>query len=71
MVGAANGGTGNAAYVFDKPTSGWQTTSAFNAKLTGYDGYGFAFSVAAQGGTIVAGSIGNKNSEGAAYVFGN
>jgi hypothetical protein len=71
VVGAANGGTGNAAYVFDKPTSGWQTTSAFNAKLTGYDGYGFAFSVAAQGGTIVAGSIGNNNLEGAAYVFGN
>ena len=70
VVGAANGGSGNAAYVFDKPPSGWQTTSTYNAELTAYDGYGFAFSVSADGGTIVAGSIGNNDLQGAAYVFG-
>ncbi len=70
VVGSANNPSASAAYVFFKPLSGWKTTSKYNARLTTSDGYGFAFSVAVGGGTIVAGSIGKNSLQGAAYIFG-
>jgi len=73
---AGNGGTG-AAYVFARPTTGWVTTSNFNAQVVPSDGQigdAFAFSLAVSGETGVVGSInhpaGSKNGPGAAYVFG-
>jgi len=78
VVGAigVNGFIGG-AYVFDKPKSGWKTTSKFAAKLTASDGDAgdvFAFSLSLSGGSIATGSInhpsGNTTGPGAAYVFG-
>jgi hypothetical protein len=78
VVGAssANAGLG-AAYVFVEPTStGWVTTSTWNAKLTASDGAGgpqLGSSVSISGNTIVAGApganIGSNEEQGAAYVF--
>lgn len=66
-----------AAYVFIKPSRGWQTTSAFNAKLEATSARGilgqFGFSVGLSGTTVVAGSgadIGKRVSQGTAFVFG-
>ena len=79
VVGAigVNGFIGG-AYVFDKPKSGWKTTSKFAAKLTPSDGDGgdvFAFSLSLSGGTIAVGSInhpsGKTTGPGSAYVFGH
>ena len=70
VAGASNDPSTNAAYVFVKPASGWATTSKYNAKLTAAGSSIFGFSVAANGGTIVAGAIGNQSLQGAAYVFG-
>jgi hypothetical protein len=66
-----------AAYIFDKPASGWATTSSPDFSLIPSDGdIGdvFAFSVGISGNTVVAGSInhpaGATNGPGEAYVFG-
>lgn len=63
-----------AAYVFNEPAGGWQSTSTYNDRLlssnwTNNDGFGS--SVAVSDGTIVVGEpYGPKNGEvGAAYVF--
>jgi|HubBroStandDraft_6_1064221.scaffolds.fasta_scaffold33456_3 hypothetical protein len=78
VVGAVvgNGGTG-AAYVFNKPKTGWKTTSKFAAELTASDGDigdAFAFSLSISGGTIAVGALNHPDSSiagpGAAYVFG-
>jgi FG-GAP repeat protein len=78
VVGAVvgNGGTG-AAYVFNKPKTGWKTTSKFAAELTASDGDigdAFAFSVSISGSTIAVGALNHPYSSiagpGAAYVFG-
>ena len=81
---AGSASTGNfgqgAAYVFVKPSSGWATTNAFDAKLTASDGVGgylnedhFGRSVAISGNTIVVGTdsddIGGNKDQGSAYVF--
>jgi hypothetical protein len=64
------------AYVFDKPASGWATTSTPNAKLVPTDEIkdnNFGFSVGISGGTIVCGADGavdNGSGNGAAYIFG-
>ena len=61
-----------ATYVFDRPASGWQSTSAFSAKLTASDGVSsdvFGSSVAISGDTIVAGTPGSNGYRGAAYAF--
>jgi len=67
-VGAA------AAYVFNKPNSGWKTTSRFNAKLTPADGSkgGFGFSTSISGNTIAVGALTSprKGGPGATFVFG-
>jgi hypothetical protein len=66
----ANQGQG-AAYIFQKPPTGWINMSRAN-ELTASDGVSndnFGISVALRNKTIVVGSIGN-NSSGAAYVFG-
>ena len=69
------GGDG-AAYVYVRPATGWQTTSAFTAKLTASDLSNPAFlgwSVATDGRTVVTGAP-DKNGLfesflGAVYVF--
>jgi hypothetical protein len=63
-----------AAYVYFKPTAGWQTTSKPNARLRNSDGTvndGFGLAVAASGTTTVVGAPdGPKNQAvGSAYVF--
>ncbi len=75
-----NSGLG-VAYVFVKPTSGWSTTSQFNAKVSAADelmtasrfGNGFGSSVGFSGDTLVvgapAGDVGSNPYQGAAYVF--
>ena len=64
------------AYVFEKPASGWATTSNYTAKLTASDGEAddcFGISVAISGDTVVVGAydddIGTNNNQGSAYVF--
>jgi len=65
-------GTNNnqgSAYVFEKPGSGWATTSNYTARLTANDGATgdrFGGSVAISGDTVVVGAYGD---EGSAYVF--
>jgi FG-GAP repeat protein len=65
-------------YVFIKPTSGWKTTSTFEAELTASDGTatdGFSnmLGISADRNTVVVGASGatvdGRASEGAAYVF--
>ena len=72
----AIGSTGNnnfqgSAYVYLKPSTGWKTTSRFQAKLTDNDDpngmLGIAVSVS--GNTVVAGAYNNNGAPGAAYVF--
>jgi len=63
-----------AAYVFVKPSSGWATTSAFNAMLTASDGGLLDFlglSVAISGNTVVAGQPfhNDQTGPGVVYVF--
>jgi hypothetical protein len=64
----------NAAYVFLKPERGWNTTSNFNAKMTGSDAAPnnlFGISVAISGKTVVVGApfFHGATGPGAAYVF--
>jgi hypothetical protein len=67
-----------AAYVFEKPASGWATTSNFAAKLTASDGtqtaeLGFSVGISGDGGTVLVGAdgamVGSNGLQGAAYVF--
>jgi hypothetical protein len=62
------------AYVYVKPTSGWETTSKFRAELIAGDesvDNTFGISVAISGSTVVIGSPGwnSGSQQGAAYVF--
>ncbi len=61
------------AYIFDRPKTGWETTSSSNAQLFALDGLqgdSFGVSVAASGGTIVVGATQQPDAaQGAAYVF--
>jgi len=77
LVGAYGNTLGRgAAYLFDKPVSGWTTTNNFTAKLTASDGTtedNFGFSVAISGLTALVGAyyddIGTNSAQGSAYVF--
>jgi len=58
-----------AAYVFEKPASGWVTTSKYTAKLTsstGGDQTDFSLSLAISGDTLL---VGSSTYPGKAYVF--
>jgi hypothetical protein len=60
-----------AAYVWEKPASGWAGTLLSNAKLVASEGKAndnFGFGVAAQGDTVVVGA-GRGDGGGGAYVF--
>jgi hypothetical protein len=60
-----------AAYVWEKPASGWTGTLLSNAKLVASDGQAndnFGFGVAVEGGTAVVGA-GRADGGGGAYVF--
>ena len=60
-----------AAYVWEKPASGWAGTLLSNAKLVASDGKAndnFGFGVAAEGDTVVVGA-GRADGGGGAYVF--
>ncbi|GIW44038.1 MAG: hypothetical protein KatS3mg077_1320 [Candidatus Binatia bacterium] len=65
-----------AAFLYVKPTSGWTSTSTFDAELTAADGAAsdvFGSSVAVEGNTVVVGAwgadLGSVQDAGAAYVF--
>lgn len=75
MVGS-NAGQG-AAYVFVKPSKGWNTTKVFANKIVASDGAAednFGYSLASAGKTVVSGAPGaavnGKTDDGAAYIFG-
>ena len=60
------------AFIFVRPTGGWQTTSTYNALLQGTDvtkDDEFGQSVGISGGTVVVGNPFSSNQAGAAYVF--
>jgi hypothetical protein len=60
------------AYVFVKPSGGWEGTLTHTAKLVASDGEAsdlFGFAVAIRGDTIVVGAAGDNGSQGSAYVF--
>ncbi len=80
VVGASydddKGSASGSAYVFVKPSSGWATTSTFNAKLTASDGVGgehFGQSVAISGDTVAVGAYYDSprgaNYSGSVYMF--
>lgn len=65
-----------AVFVYNKPSSGWKTTSDFAQELTasdGSEGANLGNSLAFGGTTIVAGAelatVGSNSQQGAAYVF--
>ena len=69
------GNGSGAAYVFTRPTGGWETTTE-NAKLTASDAAAsdfFGMAVAVDGDTVVCGassdSIGSTDDQGSAYIF--
>jgi hypothetical protein len=65
--------TQGAAYTFIKPSTGWQTTSHFNAKIIASDGAkndDFGWSVSLNGNTLLSGAPGASSQQGAAYIFG-
>jgi hypothetical protein len=75
VVGAPGHETGNrlqgAAYVFVKPSTGWQDMTE-TAELTALDGSeedAFGVALAISGNTIAIGSTGNNNYLGAVYVY--
>lgn len=83
VVAGAPGATINsnisqgAAYVFFKPTNGWQTTSQFNSKLTatnGVTGAEFGTGVAVSNGIGVmaapGSTVGSNTFQGAVFLFG-
>jgi hypothetical protein len=66
------GGQAGAAYEFNKPASGWISTSQYANELTALDGFQddeFGNSVAIAGTTIIVGAPRFPASIGAAYVF--
>ena len=70
VVGADKNG-GGAAYVFTKPTARW-ADSTESARLTESDiddGDKYGISVAVDGDTVMVGSNGQGNDEGAAYLY--
>ena len=79
VVGAENDDETNddsgAAYIYEKPQSGWTDTAQENAKLKASDADGgdsFGYSVAMSGDTVVVGAIGDDKTEfnsGAAYIY--
>jgi hypothetical protein len=67
-----------AAYLYNKPLTGWATTSKFKAKLASSNGApadSFGYSVAISYGTLAAGApsqtVGSNVAEGAVYIFGH
>ena len=77
VVGASSHTVGTAAeagaaYVFEKPASGWAATSTYSAKLTASGGAAherFGNSVAVSGNTVVVGAYLADGRYGAAFVF--
>jgi len=74
VIGTASegGGSEGAAYVFVKPSSGWQSTANPTAKLVASNpsgGLGYSVGIDSTGDTIMAGAPGNNNGGGAVYVF--
>jgi hypothetical protein len=67
LVGGVEGR--GAAYGFVKPNNGWQTTSAYAAKLTSNSGYYLGQSVSISGATAVTGFSGTSDTNGGATVF--
>ncbi len=66
-----NGDDSGSAYVYERPATGWATTSNFDAKLTASDGAAdehFGCSVALSGDTVVIGAKLNDDN-GSAYVY--
>ena len=62
------------AYIYEKPGSGWTTTSTHAAKLTAsdgasYDNFGRSVSISGDGSTAIAGASEHNSSRGAAYIF--
>ena len=63
-----------AAYVFNKPTGDWASSSTFAAKLTASDGapndqFGSSISLSGDNTTVLIGARGFDFYQGAAYVF--
>jgi len=75
VIGAfGDAGLRGSAYVFERPDTGWATTSSFAAKLTASDGSDDSFgrAVSISGDTIVVGAYGDDDrgfSSGSAYVY--
>jgi hypothetical protein len=62
-----------AAYSFSRPSTGWKTTSHFNAKVVASDGAKgdeFGWSVALGGNMVLAGAPGATSQHGASYLSG-
>jgi len=62
------------AYIYVKPATGWESTDAYDQKLTAYDKEAedkFGRSVAIDGNTLVVGAYGKNSDAGVAYVYGN
>jgi hypothetical protein len=63
-----------AAYIYVEPPTGWSTTSNYSSLIAAQNGFGFGYSVAMSGTTIVSGSLFqsvNSQQTGAAFVFGD
>ena len=77
VVGASNAKVGGndgqgALYVFEKPASGWASTSAFAARLTAAGGLAndaLGSTVAISGDAVIGGAPAFGGSQSAAYVF--
>jgi hypothetical protein len=62
-----------ATYQFIRPSTGWKTTSHFNAKVGASDGAKgdeFGWSVSIGGNMLLVGAPGATSQQGAAYLFG-
>jgi len=78
VVGAAFSGVGGNAdqgvtYVFNKPPSGWRTTSHFSSELTAIAGTAESYcgsSTSISGTTVAVGGYAANAFEGSAYLFG-
>lgn len=76
VAGAPGAHSAGSVYLFDKPASGWVTTSTFEARLSGTDGASgeqLGYSVAASDSAIIAGAhsatVGTNSKQGAVYIF--
>jgi hypothetical protein len=61
-----------AAYQYTKPSTGWKTTSHFNAKLVASDGAKddeLGWSLSFGGNLLLVGAPGHTSQQGAAYLF--